>query len=256
MVGTLVHGALLVPWRAWQRSHALHHQHTGHLQREEVFRAAIEPESVGRRLMFRSGTFILYGWPLYLLGLRNPERASFRHHNHFLTGSDLYEPRQRLSYLAGSFTCLAFLCLYLSVGVLWGWDRFALYVLLPYGVFATWLTLVTYLHHAAPETPIYADGQWTPLNGALATVDRDYGWFNWLTHRIGDQHVIHHLFPGIPHYHAERAMRAVEPLLGERRLRQSGAVWGEFLRSVRGCQRALPGVGSWRWGREREVRAG
>lgn len=47
--------------------------------------------------------------------------------------------------------------------------------------------------------------EWSYLRGGLTTVDRDYGWFNNIHHDIGT-HVIHHLFPQIPHYHLVEAV--------------------------------------------------
>lgn len=37
------------------------------------------------------------------------------------------------------------------------------------------------------------------MRGGLSTIDRDYGIFNKIHHDIGT-HVVHHLFPQIPHY--------------------------------------------------------
>ncbi|MEL8056979.1 MAG: fatty acid desaturase [Pseudomonadota bacterium] len=37
IVGILVHGAILVPYRGWQRSHALHHMKTGTFARKRCF---------------------------------------------------------------------------------------------------------------------------------------------------------------------------------------------------------------------------
>jgi fatty acid desaturase len=65
-------------------------------------------------------------------------------------------------------------------------------------VFVMWLDLVTYLHHHGGE-------EWSYLRGGLTTVDRDYGWINKIHHDIGT-HVIHHLFPQIPHYHLVEAV--------------------------------------------------
>lgn len=48
--------------------------------------------------------------------------------------------------------------------------------------------------------------EWDYLRGGLTTVDRDYGWVNNIHHDIGT-HVIHHLFPQIPHYHLVEAVR-------------------------------------------------
>jgi omega-6 fatty acid desaturase (delta-12 desaturase) len=50
-------------------------------------------------------------------------------------------------------------------------------------------------------------------------MDRDYGIMNHFHHHIADTHVVHHLFSYMPHYHAEEATRAVQPLLGEYYLR-------------------------------------
>jgi fatty acid desaturase len=41
--------------------------------------------------------------------------------------------------------------------------------------------------------------EWSYLRGGLSTLDRDYGIFNNIHHDIGT-HVVHHLFPQIPHY--------------------------------------------------------
>lgn len=52
------------------------------------------------------------------------------------------------------------------------------------------------------------------MRGGLSTIDRDYGIFNKIHHDIGT-HVVHHLFPQIPHYHLCEATEAVKPVLGE-----------------------------------------
>jgi len=104
-----------------------------------------------------------------------------------------------------------------------------------------WLDFVTYLHHHGheqklpwyrgkvhwcyyiyiyplkiPDTckgfilprsnlrPVFRQ-EWSYLRGGLTTVDRDYGWINGIHHDIGT-HVIHHLFPQIPHYHLVEAV--------------------------------------------------
>ena len=44
------------------------------------------------------------------------------------------------------------------------------------------------------------------MQGGLSTIDRDFGWINNIHHDIGT-HVVHHLFPQIPHYNLIEAVR-------------------------------------------------
>ncbi|RZS10493.1 hypothetical protein BHM03_00041735 [Ensete ventricosum] len=96
-------------------------------------------------------------------------------------------------------------------------------------VFIMWLDLVTYLHHHGhrERLPWYRGKEWNYLRGGLTTLDRDYGWINNIHHDIGT-HVVHHLFPQIPHYNLVEAVsiqstlviihddtKAAKPVLGK-----------------------------------------
>lgn len=61
--------------------------------------------------------------------------------------------------------------------------------------------------------PALTGQEWSYLRGGLTTLDRDYGIFNKIHHDIGT-HVVHHLFPQIPHYNLEEATEAVKPVMG------------------------------------------
>jgi len=87
--------------------------------------------------------------------------------------------------------------------------------LIPYLVVNMWLVLITFLQHSHRSVPHYAEPRWDWLQGAMCTIDRDYGILNHVFHHIGDTHVAHHLFFTMPHYHAEEATRAIKGLLGD-----------------------------------------
>ncbi len=58
--------------------------------------------------------------------------------------------------------------------------------------------MITLLQHTHRSLPHYEDAEWDWLRGALATVDRSYGWLNYFHHHIADTHVAHHLFSQVP----------------------------------------------------------
>jgi omega-6 fatty acid desaturase (delta-12 desaturase) len=76
-----------------------------------------------------------------------------------------------------------------------------------------WLVVYTWLHHTDPSVPHYGNEEWTWVKGALATIDRPYGIFDFFHHRIGSTHVVHHLFHELPWYHAYEATDAVKAFL-------------------------------------------
>jgi omega-3 fatty acid desaturase (delta-15 desaturase) len=116
------------------------------------------------------------------------------------------------------------------------------YYLAPYLVFVFWMDLVTYLHHTDPEVPWRRGEAWSFTRGALATVDRDYGWLAHVHHHIGT-HVVHHLFPRIPHYHLREATQAIRPLLGTHYRESNESVAAAFWRAFRRC-RVVPDTGA------------
>ena len=83
---------------------------------------------------------------------------------------------------------------------------------IPYLVVNNWLVMITLLQHTHPKLPHYNDKEWDWLRGALATVDRSFGFLDFFFHHIADTHVAHHLFSTMPHYHAEEVtMQALLP---------------------------------------------
>jgi len=111
----------------------------------------------------------------------------------------------------------------------------------PWLVFVVWIDLVTLLHHTAPGVPWYRGAAWSFARGALSTLDRRYGALEWLHHDAGC-HVVHHLFPTIPHYRLREAARAVRPLLGESYREDRRALLVALREAIRDCH-AVPESG-------------
>jgi len=69
-----------------------------------------------------------------------------------------------------------------------------------------WLVVYTWLHHTDSDVPHLSNKEFSFIRGAFLSIDRPYGSvLNFLHHNIGSSHVVHHVCPTIPHYHAKKA---------------------------------------------------
>lgn len=59
--------------------------------------------------------------------------------------------------------------------------------------------------------PHYGKENWDFIKGAFLSIDRPYGpVFDFLHHKIGSTHVVHHIDCTIPHYNALKATHAIK----------------------------------------------
>jgi len=277
-VGLVVHSFLLVPYFSWQLSHKRHHSNTGSVEHDEVFvptlaskdqiasmkakdaKAAAtghhehEEESMLEqlggslhRLFFMVVMFTL-GWPAYLAAnvTGNKSYDVKRWVNHFQPSSPIYTNGQETDALHQKLVVISDVALLAVFAVLYKFvqltslSHVVFTYFIPYLIVNFWLVLITYLQHTDLNLPHYTDGEWDWLRGALATIDRDYGFLNVVMHHITDTHVVHHLFSTMPHYHAEEATAAVKGLLGEYYRYDNTPVFTALWNSYRDCQVLYP----------------
>lgn len=114
------------------------------------------------------------------------------------------------------------------------------------------------MHHYEPQS-------WTFVKGALATVDREFGFIGrHLFHGIIEFHVVHHLFPyvssiahpqsislkrnftnsvpssRIPFYYAEEATEAIKPVVGDLYRRDDRSFLGQLWTNFSKCKYVVP----------------
>lgn len=264
-VGYFLHSVLLVPYYSWQRSHAVHHRYTNHMTLGETHvpkHAGNCLEDIARNIctrlfgnrwgqrvfgQFQLVSHLLVGWPAYLLfGVTGgPAYGTTNHFVHFPL--DLKEPEKRLfpgawrpkvyKSSAGTLTMMAFLAYAIRT---WGFGPvFALYFG-PLLVTNAWLVLYTWLQHTDVDVPHFADDQHTFMKGALHTIDRPYnrlffGVVDWLHHRIGTTHVVHHIDCTIPFYHAREATAAVRKTFPDVYLYDDTPIYKALWRVAKHC---------------------
>lgn len=247
IVGFVVHQFLLVPYFAWQYTHAKHHRRTNHLtdgeshvpstatenglgpndERESFYAVLHEALGDGAFAGFQVWSHLAIGWPLYLMGLASTGKLDAkgkpldgRVADHFRTDSPMFPEKISFKIFLSTLVTviqlavLMYLMLPSQIGIvpvtLWYWN--------PYCFTNAWLVLYTWLQHTDPSVPQYGEGEWTWVRGALTTIDRPYGIFDFFHHRIGSTHVAHHFFHEIPHYNALDATHALEAFLGPKGL--------------------------------------
>jgi acyl-lipid omega-3 desaturase len=217
VVGSVVHSLILVPFVAWKHSHRHHHKNTGNMDRDEIFAPTRERSMTQTGVpSFLSTYFGLgMGWFLYLffgfaprlsLGYHFwPLQLPSRGHMNLGRGTSAGGPGAA-ELLCSHSAFLAVLALLRSWIQHDGWTNVFLLYFAPLFVFASWLVVVTFLHHHdRGSVRWYAHEQWSYVRGQVSTIDRSYGRFiDPVIHHIGT-HQIHHLLPKIPHYHLAEA---------------------------------------------------
>jgi len=228
IIGFVYHSALLVPYFSWQRSHAVHHLRTNHLEEGETHVPTPSNTPAGESALkflksLSEDTFgfvntiqhLVFGWSAYLLfGVSGgPKRGITNHFVPFCTGElSLYpKPEMKLKVFLSDIGILA------TFYVLYKWAQiegflavFALYIG-PYLVTNCWFVAYTWLQHTDVDVPHYSEADWTWAKGAMLTIDRPYpALIDWLHHRIGTTHVAHHVCSSLPHYNAREATEALK----------------------------------------------
>lgn len=266
-VGLVVHSFLLVPYFAWQISHRRHHSNTGSIEHDEVFVPTLatkeEQQEYAKKKasehhddegfvqqtvgtlsrMFWIVIMLTLGWPAYLIYnvTSNKSYDPSTWVNHYQPSSPIFtnglasDAHNQKLILISDVALFAVFAVFYKFIQLTSFTYFLYIYFIPYLVVNAWLVLITYLQHTDLALPHYTDGEWDWLRGALATIDRDYGFLNIVLHHITDTHVVHHLFSFMPHYHAEEATVAVKKLIGDYYRYDSTPIATALWRSFRDC---------------------
>jgi len=241
LIGFVLHQGLLVPYFAWQYSHAKHHRRTNNLvDGESHVPSTAQENGLGpknERLSFYAKfhdvvgdglfaawilfTHVVIGWPIYLIGLASTGRlandgtfvAEGEIMDHFRPWSKMFPSKIYYKILLSTITTLASLVGLLVLSWNYGFLTVFLWYGAPYMWVNFWLVTYTWLQHTDPSVPQYGADEWTWVKGGLATIDRPYGIFDFFHHKIGSTHVAHHLFHEIPFYNADEATASIKKFL-------------------------------------------
>ena len=232
MVGYLLHSLLLVPYFSWQRSHAVHHRFTNHITNGEthvplVINGDGLTEKVGgeKELNFSNslgktkyGTLqlilhLIFGWPAYLLS-GSTGGLKYGTSNHFWPTKpfsknlwpSIWAKKVWISDIGVTLVLIGLISIIIKFGI---YRIIGIYIA-PLLVVNCWLVIYTWLHHTDSDVPHLSNSEFSFMRGAFLSIDRPYGKIlNFLHHNIGSTHVVHHVCPTIPHYHAKEATRKI-----------------------------------------------
>ncbi|KAF9023336.1 delta-12 fatty acid desaturase protein [Hymenopellis radicata] len=276
-VGWVLHSALGVPYHSWRISHGKHHASTGHVSLEQVYvpptrsEVGLKPidasrdedllgsrvsdevkkelwEAVGESPLANAwgvASYLLLGWPLYLLFNSAGQRRYPKWTNHFNPNAVIFAPHQFRQIILSDIGCA--LWLGAIIASIYTWDFVTVFrvYLAPYLWVNHWLILITFLQHTDPFLPHYRAPEFTFPRGALCTVDRSLlgdlgsvmGWIGaHSTHGISETHILHHVSSKIPHYHAECCVEEDSDCGGMKHLDGGAVGWAEMYRVYRECK--------------------
>ncbi|KAI1348141.1 fatty acid desaturase-domain-containing protein [Xylaria sp. FL0043] len=260
-VGFIIHSALMSPYFAWRSSHARHHQFANNVSidlnyvppsreeyrtlfsgRSHVERVKVEDDEHEHDMLndnFEDAPFVVF-WRIILQ--QSPKKSrGWWDNSHFMPNSSLFRPDEFWDIALSDVGLLAMMGLVYNLGKMYGFHTILWTYILPLMWVNHWIVMITYLHHTHTDLPKYTPESWTYLRGALATVDRDPGFIlRHMTHHIIDLHVVHHLFPRVPHYHAQEATDAMKPILGEYYHSDKTSYWGALWNAFTKCQWVEP----------------
>lgn len=276
-VGFIIHSIMLVPYHSWQRSHAVHHLYTNHMELGETHvpeqyegddrgSYAVRNFFVKRLGLKAWGALqaflhLLIGWPAYLMigATGGPDRGMT---NHFLP-NPLTTPKQPSKELfPGRWknkvrrSALGVAAAIASLGV-WTAKRGFKEVMALYGgplvVVNAWLVIYTWLQHTDVDVPHFSGRDHSYVKGALHTIDRPYnkldpfGAIDFLHHKIGTTHVAHHFDSSIPHYKAQAATDAIKDNFPQLYLYDPTPIPQALWRVCKGCTAVEKRGNKWIW---------
>jgi fatty acid desaturase len=212
LLGFVFHTSLLVPFLSWKHSHAVHHSKTGHIFQDESHVPTIIKKDSSYKNIDSDAFFIFnvlfrifnlfIGWYAYLIfGITGGPARGWT--SHIFVPNQLFIKKVLPNVLLSNIGIILMLWFIFQFpyksGLFWYWG--------PYIINNCWLVLYTFLQHHDKKIKWYDDRKWNFTLGIFQAIDRpSYGWIGrHLHHHIGTNHVIHHLFPKIPHYNAEEA---------------------------------------------------
>jgi fatty acid desaturase len=278
-VGFIIHSAMLVPYYSWQRSHAVHHQYTNHLELGETHVPEPYEEDgayamranfmnvLGREKgikawgVWQGFLHLIVGWPAYLLigATGGIDRGMT---NHFYP-NPLTEPKQpKKELFPGNWKEKVYqsdigIAAVIGAVLAWAVCSGPAQVMALYGgpllVVNAWLVTYTWLQHTDVDVPHFSADNHNFVKGALHTIDRPYnkmdpwGIIDFLHHKIGTTHVAHHFDSTIPHYKADVATEAIKENFPEHYLYDPTPIPEALWRVAKGCNVVEKRDDKWVW---------
>ncbi|KAI0318807.1 delta-12 fatty acid desaturase protein [Amylostereum chailletii] len=255
-VGYVCHSMLFLPYLSWRITHLRHHQHTGSMEKDEVYIPALRSElklppavkashaqyaeALDESPIVTCIRFVV----MQLFGMRRTHQwnttGSKRFPtgaNHWLPSSGLFPRKQRMDIIISNIGIVSMFALL----TLWSYHSSITQVVKVYFIpflFANhWYVIVTmtFLQHSCPTVPFYRDESWTKARGSLATIDRVS--LPWLDIFLGlnHYHTTHHLSIRDSTNNLSIAHGAIRPLLGDMYNYDSTTIFWALKRSFTEC---------------------
>lgn len=247
LLGAWLHTSMIMPYWAWQFSHAHHHRWPNHVHQGEGACPKVQGQGERQGAMdkvedsllsigpeaWAGGHLVivlLLGWWGYILfGVSGAPAWGAAGSSLFWAPNGMFpadNPRRLEKQRASMALVVVWLLALAALAALTSPALVASLYLAPHCVCNAWLIVLVLLQHTKDDIPHFGSGEyaedanaWTLEKGVFyGTVDRPaYGWLGRvLHHEAGTCHVVHHLFPQLPFYNSRAATEALDAALAAR----------------------------------------
>ncbi|MEM6718168.1 MAG: fatty acid desaturase [Bacteroidota bacterium] len=197
-VGSIATSFMLMNYENFKRSHNMHHNFVGNIERDEAFGPKAKRKDFLVQRIVRC--IVLIPFLAYLLGILLPSLTKTPGYVNYF-----WPDKTKKSIQAFGFVVLQIVGLVLIASFL-PFIYFTFVGIIP--ILVSWLffLVTTFLNHTGEHTKWYPNKIWTYDKGVFNTINLSYGpVIDYFLIGLGRDHFAHHINPSIPHYKLKQA---------------------------------------------------
>ncbi len=198
LVGSISTSFMLMNYENFRRSHNMHHNFVGNIERDEAFGPKPKRKDFLLQRMIRS--VVLLPFLAYLFGVLFPSLTKTPGYVNYFWPDKTKDSILAFTFLVAHILMLLLLAIFMPL------TYFLFAGILPILVAWGFFLVTTFLNHTGENTEWYPNEIWSYEKGVFNTINLSYGpIIDYFLIGLGRDHFAHHINPNIPHYKLKEA---------------------------------------------------